>query len=223
MFGYFWRKLIVHSTAALSGSIIVKVGSEGKEYTLHKSLLAHHSGYFRGSLSGNFKETDDGVIPLDDVDTDAFEVFVDWMYKDRLPQCVHRIFRVNGFDAGNEAQISIRYRAYVLADRLIIPGLKKALLKVTFDRYSVGGRPGLWLVVYFFNNLPEEDPMLRLLVDGHCINNGVNVAREGVSIARLEQLPANFLVRVMHKLEDLTHIDKADWVLRLENYEQKTA
>ena len=70
--------------AAGSNTIVIKVGPNGKEYNLHTGLLIHHLGYFRGALSGAFRETDDGVVPLLDVDTDAFDVFVDWAYQGTL-------------------------------------------------------------------------------------------------------------------------------------------
>jgi hypothetical protein len=210
----------VHSLAALSGSIIVKVGSEEKNYVLHKALLSHHSGYFRGALSGNFKETDDGVIPLEDVGTDAFEVFVDWIYNVQLPECVKHTIAVSGsgFDPDNPTKISVRHRTYVLADRLLVPHLKRVLLNLSFGDYMRSSRPSMGLVVYLFNNLAEGDPILQLLIDAHCINDGVELYRRLSPMGHLEMLPARFMVGVMHKLSDLSMMEDEDWKLRLEDY-----
>lgn len=79
----------INSAITKSDTIIVRVGAEQKDYTLHTKLLELHSGFFRGALSGKFKETKEGVILLEDVDNDAFDVFVDWMYEKALPACVH--------------------------------------------------------------------------------------------------------------------------------------
>lgn len=119
------RNLITADTASstvVSDTIIVTVGTEEKRYTLHKKLLLHHSEYFRGALSGNFRETDNGVVPLDDLETDVFDIFVDWLYEKKLPE---------GIDtAVNDGhKISIKYRTYVLADRLLGPWLQNRSLQ----------------------------------------------------------------------------------------------
>jgi len=61
----------------VSDTILVRVGEEKKDYALHKRLLVHHSEYFRGALSGNFRETSVGVILLNDITTKCFDLFVD--------------------------------------------------------------------------------------------------------------------------------------------------
>jgi hypothetical protein len=213
----------VHSSAALSGSIIVKVGSEEKKYLVHKALLSHHSGYFRGALSSSFKETDNGVIPLDDVDTEVFDVFVNWIYKDQLPECVkqHTPVSVACFDPDAQTKMSVRHRTYVLADRLLVPQLKRVLLEVTYGDYVRSSRPSFGLVFYLFNNLSEGDKILQLLIDAHCIRGGVDNYRKHAPMRHLEMLPARFMVGVMHKLQDLSRLERKDWLLRIEDYTDK--
>lgn len=63
--------------------ITIKVGSGRTTYHVHKALLVHHSGYFRKALQECWKEGRDRCVSLDDLDLDsqAFDVFVDWLYK----------------------------------------------------------------------------------------------------------------------------------------------
>jgi hypothetical protein len=75
-------------------------------------------------LSGNFKETDDGFIPLKDVRTKDFDVFVDWIYEKRLPE---------GIEGPDVYLLPIH--EYVLADMLLASGLKKAAFDVMFDLF----------------------------------------------------------------------------------------
>ncbi|KAI4696594.1 uncharacterized protein J4E88_000771 [Alternaria novae-zelandiae] len=115
--------VLLPSTAVISPTVIVKIGTEGKEYILHTELLKHHSGYFRGALSGAFKETDDGVIPITDIETDAFDTFVDWIYRGTV-------------NTEPQSPSNVLSRSYILADRLIMPGLKSALMDHYYHRYT---------------------------------------------------------------------------------------
>ena len=46
-----------------------------------------HSGYFRGALSGTFKEAEEGVVVLEDEDAYTLAVFNTWLYTKKL-ECV---------------------------------------------------------------------------------------------------------------------------------------
>lgn len=114
------------------------------------------------------------------------------------------------FDPNVEIRISVRNRAYVLADRLIAPGLQNALLEATYQNYAGKTQPSLGLVVYLFNNLPQSDVLLQLIIDVFCIKGGVSEARTSVPPAYLQQLPVAFLVGVMLKQQDLMGVDEGD-------------
>jgi hypothetical protein len=58
-------------------TIIVRVGDEKKDYTLYQCLLIHHSEYFHTVLSGKVREANDGFMPMEDIHTEYFDVFVD--------------------------------------------------------------------------------------------------------------------------------------------------
>jgi len=140
--------------AAGSNTIVIKVGPNGKEYNLHTGLLIHHLGYFRGALSGAFRETDDGVVPLLDVDTDAFDVFVDWAYQGTLREDLEYIR--HSYKSG----LATACRAYVLADRLLAPGLKSALIDAYFDKdiHNLDRwYPSCRRVIHAYEHLAEND------------------------------------------------------------------
>ena len=82
----------------------LRIGDEPTSYTMHESLLVNHSEYFKNALNGSWKESKDGVIPLEDVDcntcaahtsatagaekklTKAVDIFVDWLYTGQVPR-----------------------------------------------------------------------------------------------------------------------------------------
>lgn len=48
--------------------VIIKIGPDSVPYHVHKSLLSHHSAYFDRAFKGNWREAEDGVVTLEDVD-----------------------------------------------------------------------------------------------------------------------------------------------------------
>ncbi|KAF2117668.1 hypothetical protein BDV96DRAFT_464751, partial [Lophiotrema nucula] len=146
------------------------VGPEKKAYTLHKALLVHHSGYFRGALSGDWVEAKEGTIHLEDVHTGAFNIFVNWIYAGQLPTSPRSgEFAPHDPEEFPGCSFAIgRLRAYILADMLIVPSLKDALFDIEYKWYSVLQPPRVKVAIFAFENLPATDPFLQLLVDSYC-------------------------------------------------------
>ncbi|KAF2794733.1 hypothetical protein K505DRAFT_360813 [Melanomma pulvis-pyrius CBS 109.77] len=183
------------STAATGGTIIVKVGPMAKEYILYKSLLSHYSGFFRGALSGKFRETSDGFITLVDIKTADFDIFVDWLYLQRLDKRFLHTVR--------------RYHVYALADRLLAPDLKNSLFDLIFEKVEAD-YPSYMMIIFAFENLPEDDVLLQLLVDAQCINRGIERKMGDIDKLYFPDLPKEFLLRVMQKLNEIANKDKED-------------
>jgi hypothetical protein len=152
---------------------------------LHKRLLTLHSGYFRGELSGKFKETDDGTINLDDVDTDAFDVFVDWPYEKQLPI------------------VSLKGSTHILADPLLVFDLKKAFLEQIFDGLEKS-YPTLEPIVYLYEHLPETVPLLQLVVNSFSIHGAIlqklnKISKIGADKKRLKR--EDYVIKEENELE----------------------
>lgn len=62
------------STAATAGIVIVEIGPDAKKFYVHKALLMHHSEYFKKALSGTWKEAQEGIVRLHDVEVEACEL-----------------------------------------------------------------------------------------------------------------------------------------------------
>ncbi|KAI4612439.1 hypothetical protein J4E80_007172 [Alternaria sp. BMP 0032] len=204
-------RVLKPSVATVSDTTIVKVGAEGKRYNLHIDLLKHHSGYFRGALSGAFKETDDGIITLIDIDTDAFDVFVDWIYTGVVAPIE--------FPAKTVNHIGPKFRSYILADRLLAPGLKSAIMDL-FVCYQGAGPikiPGCHGIIYCYAHLPESDPLIRLVVDLWCFKETMSSMNDEV-VALLPQLPKDFLVRYLVRMRDFKAGAASTTSLKREDY-----
>jgi hypothetical protein len=53
--------------------IVVEIGPDAKKYFVHKALLMHHSKFFKKALTGTWKEAQEGVVRLEDVETEPCE------------------------------------------------------------------------------------------------------------------------------------------------------
>ncbi|KAF2002694.1 hypothetical protein P154DRAFT_488166 [Amniculicola lignicola CBS 123094] len=164
-------------------TILVKVGPDAHEYHIHPRLLKYSSGYFSGALSSPvFKEAEGGVVPLSDIDPNHFNGFVSWLYNG------------NTEEVGSPLDL---IHWYVVADRLLVPRMKNEVFDQLYEVHQKD--PPLYEGVTFaFDNLPETDPLLKLLVDSHCINwTGPEIDKKYETASSIADLPASFLYRVM--------------------------
>jgi len=75
----------IHSDITSSEIITIKVGSDAKEYRVPQALLAHYSEYFRGAFRSGMEESRTRIFTFKDIDPITFQVFSDWLHKQRLP------------------------------------------------------------------------------------------------------------------------------------------
>jgi len=206
------RALTKHSAIVQTGTIVVIVGTERKNYTLHEKLLTHHSQYSRCALSGNFKESDDRVVTLEDVDTEAFDFLVDWLYDRKLP-AFQKAWDVN--------RMPLRLHAYVLADRLLMPLLKKAIFDYYFEIYMPKNIfPSYSAIGFAFTNLPARDPLLQLWIDAFCVNNGIEIYKRvfGECDSQISTLPQEALARLLQKTHTVANLSAEEKALKRTDY-----
>ncbi|KAF2117523.1 hypothetical protein BDV96DRAFT_643896 [Lophiotrema nucula] len=195
------------SSAASQGTIIIRVGLQEQDYVLHKAFLSHYSGYFQGALSGRFSETLDGVVVLKEINPEVFSFFADWIYTPQIPDTPAGWGSMTRSGTEHDGKI-LRYRAYFLADRLIVPKLKSAIFNQLYDRFADQSSPLALGVIEAFESLPEQDPLLKLLVDALCWSNANNERGDDpVWYDKLKQLPPQFLAKVTIKLFRLWDVE----------------
>jgi hypothetical protein len=194
--------LTPHSHFLDSDIVVVMIGAGKKLYTLHTKLLAYQSGYFQRRLIEQPVFID---LHMDDVTAEMFDVFVDWIYEERLP-CISK-------DGDNGY---LKLHSYILAERLSANRMKIALMDVIYedlqtDCFTSGA------IIYVFEHLLDDDPVLQLAVDAFCINNGVQGMRVE-EFAEVDQLPKEFLVRLLRKLHQLSKLSEDEKKLKREDY-----
>lgn len=124
------------------------------KFHLHKTILCHHSIYFRKALDGGFKEQTDKVVNLPEDDTEAFVLFVRWIYN--LPP--HK--------ASTSATVAALFGLYILAEKFCMETLKNLSMDVVRASYSDGCRSRISEHIdLIYGNTPENSPMRRFITN----------------------------------------------------------
>jgi hypothetical protein len=178
----------------------VKIGPEHATYRIHKALLVHHSDYFRNALCGSWKEAEEGQVVLNDLETSAFDVFVDWMYTKKIPETEQQWLTPEpdeGFYSYNCRMNLLRLKAYVVADRLGALELLQAINNNYVDD-NCDGPPWYEEIIYAFSNIPSDRRILKLLVAAHCALSKADDDKQWADQKELrDNLPLEFLFQVL--------------------------
>ncbi|KAL6706150.1 hypothetical protein ACN47E_006066 [Coniothyrium glycines] len=196
----------LHSVAAQtpsSADIIIKVGTEEKQYRVHKAFLVYYSEYFSSALSDRWREVNDKEISLKDVEVPIFNLFVEWLYTQKLPiENDPLAWQTTAGIPGAwwEDPTILKLKFYVFADRFIVRNLSAELNRRIVNEHSsraFPGHPGHEEIIYAFNNLPETDPLLDFYADilFYVWNLDMDQLHNQVSLR--SQLPRELLLRFM--------------------------
>lgn len=180
------------SRQSLNVMIKVVVGVDDQEIIAYKSALVQDSAFFRGALTGGWKEAEKREVHLPEANAAAFSTFVRWAYTRSLkltqedahrPLCaqvVKRHARNLTTDASSDATRACSLpaqkcphqtctdlmHAYILGDQIMSSTYKNAVIDEMIARNQFHGSiPTLPLLEYAYENTPETALLRKLLVD----------------------------------------------------------
>jgi len=195
--------LTVIRDGTLSNSFItIKIGSDRKDYQVHKDLICFHFPYFDAAFNGKFKEGEEGVLELAATEESIFWLFLDWLYFGKLPE---RILCSDENDDGeaeegedDEYDPSPAYELHVFADRYNVPELRRALMEKIRSAWKAQERclPSNEEITWLFNALPESSTLCKLVVDLFAYRFDP-AADEKRDIKARSQLPWNVLLKLV--------------------------
>jgi hypothetical protein len=186
--------------------IVVDVGPDHQKYRIYTELISYYSEYFRNALKKPWKEADDRVVELPDIEPQVFDVFVNWLYSQKVPEKNrHWIERTDETKHNKncpshcEQVEMLILKTYVFADRFLIPKFRCAIYNYLAASLTKDAIPPYYEVIIFaFGNLTEKSPMLDLLVGLHCAFWDENCDTESNGELELrKELPVDFFLRVM--------------------------
>ena len=171
-------------------------------YRVHEALLVHHSDYFRKALQQYWKEGEERKVVMNDLEPEAFDVFIDWLYTQKLPQKLEDwLPRDTDEDACSyDCRLDLLHlQVYVIADRLGTPELLHAINNAIVDE-GITGVPYYKSIIYAFDNIPSGRWILKWLVDSYCANSeeADDAAFQGGDTLH-SQLPHDFLLQAMRR------------------------
>ncbi|KAF2833633.1 hypothetical protein CC86DRAFT_12548 [Ophiobolus disseminans] len=184
-------------SATTEGIVIIKVGPDGVKYHFHKSLLVHHSEYFRKALSGPWKEAEGDLVTLDDVEPCIVTLFVHWLYTQQLPLDNNEWVRMEIVEEKQywrDEWLHVCFKAYVFGDRFLVPKLSRVvnnLFAETLNSCYYSDKPGLLSACYAFDKIPSNCIILQCLVDLYCAY--YSPSRLGYDLTAMDVLPLTFL------------------------------
>jgi hypothetical protein len=139
-----------------------------------------------------------------------FEFFVHWLYYQRLPNEDDAVELYNAWaddEAGGEKMTENLVHLYVLSDKYDVPELKVHAMTLLFNHIEYDDTIELPLVPdirFAFENLPEENPLCRYLVDAYCYWAIADVWKDFGSL----NWPTGFVARVLAQYTEFAYGDR---------------
>ena len=158
-----------------------------------------HSDYFRGALSGHFKEGKEGVIILEDENPDTFTIFNTWLYTNKM---------VGALD-GDDVACDPKDLAcvYLFGDRYMVPSLKNLVIDEVIARMVRKGEYPFDLIFVLYDLIPCDDPMRKLLVDIFVWDDGKALTKYMSDMT--DHFPVSFLEGLVMAMAERPNIYKS--------------
>lgn len=163
--------------------VTVKVGLSEEIFVIHKELVCYHSTFFKGALSGNFAEAQEGVVRLREENVTVFKHFETWIYRQQLPS-------IDGNDAQSAQPWDALVDLYIFADAHGVPALRNQIIENLIDLATKEQRtPALTTIASAWYRLPPTSPLRKLFINIYAwqVDGKTVIARE------LNKLPKEFL------------------------------
>jgi hypothetical protein len=142
------------------------------------------------------------VVTLEDVEPGVFNVFVEWLYTQKLPGNLDDWQRVVEELVQYYEVERRQLKVYAFADRFIVPGLCQLLSHALVP----GGESPRYRsplrytdMAYAFNNLPSEDPVLDYFADLFFMRWDWKV-HSWSGQESFSSLPHGFLLKILEKI-----------------------
>ncbi|KAL2072721.1 hypothetical protein VTL71DRAFT_12064 [Oculimacula yallundae] len=104
-----------------SEMIVLRVGLERKEFTIHKALACDSVKFFKAAFENGFAEAKDDIMELPEDKPETISLLVDWIYRRTIPE---------GYTA---AHVHTLFDLYVFADKICEPILKDQIVDCIQD------------------------------------------------------------------------------------------
>jgi hypothetical protein len=164
--------------------VVVKVGPNKTQYTLHKELLAFHSKYFRDAFTERRIDEAERKFILQDTEPWIFDIFVDWMYGAKIPHSFEDwhssrddgVVVMSDHWKGKGNFVTVLSMAYCFSKQHSVKAFQTAILQTVTDcvLYPPDYQPErlheperLHALISTYGALPWKDDLLQFLIAFH--------------------------------------------------------
>jgi hypothetical protein len=202
--------------------VAIKVGPSHTPYVILKAFLVYYSDYFKTALERPWKEAEDRMISLDDIEPGVFNLFINWLYTQNLPADSSEWFEAGGMkDTPPRDQWinrdMLRLKLYVFADRFLIPTLRKQLSLQIANDTNISCSPHPEVLLFAAENIPENDSIYDFFVD--TTSRHFDHDADGEDNKQLwDSLPPGFVLRCLKRIVTVHEWYHDDDVLDACNY-----
>jgi len=183
-----WKK----QKLEFSNTFTVLVGSEKKNYVLHKCFVVKTSGFFATATNGNWEQSKD-QISLPDYDSPTFEQYLQWLYTGSIvtADSIDGCSQLDPSESLKRASAIYEQllKLYFLAQYLLDLACKNAVMDKMIDvQIKTRVWPGAVSTIdKIWSTTPDKCPMQRLVVRYWSLFQKADQAR-----GDFEKLPSSF-------------------------------
>ena len=159
--------------------ILVLVGECPRRYNIQKRVLTEASDWFVKVLSDRFVEGREKILHLPEVDPTAFEYFLFWLFKRRLPTD-----REQNFINSHNLKL-ILIRGWIFGDAYFLPQFQNAVMRKLFEEIS-GSWVRLETVREGYEGTMKDSKLRQLLMRE--VAQALTVKRKDFSLEELERV-----------------------------------
>ena len=134
-------------------------------FSVHENVICSSSEFFKKAMSGEWKESNERSIRLENDKPEVFQIYMHWLYHCHLP------VRIDDPGLAGNAEYVQLANAYILGDILQDVDFKDAVIDAMIDKSSSNALDGHhWFPVgpvirEIYDNTLESSKARRLLVD----------------------------------------------------------
>ena len=150
------------TTAARLGAKVVtfEIGKDTPQhFVVHENLIAPRSEFVRLALNNDWKEARNRTIPLPEDYPEAFELYQEFIYTNRIPS--------NSFgDSTKDAsEYNLLVQAYILGERFMDAQFKDAIIDCIIQKLRISSYFDTRLTNLVYDNTPTTSCLRRLWQD----------------------------------------------------------
>ncbi|KAL3422075.1 hypothetical protein PVAG01_06231 [Phlyctema vagabunda] len=196
----------------------VLVGTELKDFSIHKDIICHYSPFFKAAFTSDFQEGKSSIMKLPEQRTEVFEIFYQWIYYQTLES-------LSDNNKLLEKRAFTLIRLYIFAEMAQIPTLMNQAIDRVYEILEMVNKTPCSMVPYIWAETPPNSPLRRFIRDRviwrvqpellHSQELPIHISREFLAdalssaMSALQRKTANPLIDVSNYYVEVT-TSKAD-------------